>query len=79
MANIMVAKGPIRDEIGMNDGTNVMGPHREANSGMPPDLSFGLRGDLTHTEGFSERNLLDIIDPAQPDLSFKRIYADAQT
>ena len=27
MANIIVVKGPIRDEIGMNDGTNVMVPN----------------------------------------------------
>ena len=32
MANIIVVNGPIRDEIGMNYGTNVMGPHNEANS-----------------------------------------------
>jgi len=28
MANIIVVNGPIRDEIGMNYGTNVMGPHK---------------------------------------------------
>jgi hypothetical protein len=32
MANMIVVNGPIRDEIGMNYGTNVMGPHNEANS-----------------------------------------------
>jgi hypothetical protein len=32
MANIIVVNGPIRDEIGMNYGTNVMGPHNEANA-----------------------------------------------
>jgi hypothetical protein len=32
MANIIVVNGPIRDEIGMNYGANVMGPHNEANS-----------------------------------------------
>jgi hypothetical protein len=32
MANIIVVNGPIRDAIGMNSGTNVMGPHNEANS-----------------------------------------------
>jgi hypothetical protein len=32
MANIIVVNGPIRDEIKMNYGTNVMGPHNEANS-----------------------------------------------
>ena len=31
MANILVAIGPIRDKIGMNYGTNVVGPHSEAN------------------------------------------------
>lgn len=32
MANIIVVNGPIRNEIGMNYGINVMGPHNEANS-----------------------------------------------
>ena len=32
MANIIVVNGPIRNEIGMNYGTNAMGPHNEANS-----------------------------------------------
>ena len=32
MANMIVVNGPIRNEIGMNYGTNVMGPHNEANS-----------------------------------------------
>jgi hypothetical protein len=32
MANMIVVNGPIRDEIGMNYGMNVMGPHNEANS-----------------------------------------------
>jgi hypothetical protein len=32
MANIILVNGPIRDEIGMNYGTNVMGPYNEANS-----------------------------------------------
>jgi hypothetical protein len=32
MANIIVVNGPIRDEIGMNYGTNVMGPYNEANA-----------------------------------------------
>ena len=32
MANMIVVNGPIRDEIEMNYGTNVMGPHNEANS-----------------------------------------------
>jgi hypothetical protein len=32
MANILAANGPIRDEIGMNYGTSVIGPHGEASS-----------------------------------------------
>ncbi len=32
MANMILINGPIRDEIGMNYGTNVMGPYNEANS-----------------------------------------------
>jgi hypothetical protein len=32
MANMILINGPIRDEIGMNYGHNVMGPHNEANS-----------------------------------------------
>jgi hypothetical protein len=32
MANMIVVNGPIRDEIKMNYGTNVMGPHNEANA-----------------------------------------------
>lgn len=32
MANMIVINGPIRDEIGMNYGHNVMGPYNEANS-----------------------------------------------
>lgn len=32
MANMILVSGPIRDEIGMNYGLNVMGPHNEANS-----------------------------------------------
>lgn len=32
MANMIVVSGPIRNEIGMNYGTNVMGPHNEANA-----------------------------------------------
>ena len=32
MANIILVNGPIRNEIGMNYGTNVMGPYNEANS-----------------------------------------------
>ena len=32
MANMILVNGPIRDEIGMNYGHNVMGPHALANS-----------------------------------------------
>ena len=32
MANMILVNGPIRKEIGMNSGANVMGPHNEANS-----------------------------------------------
>jgi hypothetical protein len=32
MANMILVNGPIRDEIGMNYGHNVMGPYNEANS-----------------------------------------------
>ena len=32
MANMILVNGPIRDEIGMNYGLNVMGPHNKANS-----------------------------------------------
>jgi hypothetical protein len=32
MANMIVVNGPIRNEIRMNYGANVMGPHNEANS-----------------------------------------------
>lgn len=32
MANIIIVNGPIRNEIGMNSGLNVMGPHNEANA-----------------------------------------------
>jgi hypothetical protein len=32
MANMILVNGPVRNEIGMNYGANVMGPHNEANS-----------------------------------------------
>jgi hypothetical protein len=32
MANMILVNGPIRKELGMNCGTNVMGPHNEVNS-----------------------------------------------
>jgi hypothetical protein len=32
MSNMILVNGPIRKQIGMNSGTNAMGPHSEANS-----------------------------------------------
>jgi len=32
MANMILVNGPIRQELGMNCGTNVMGPHNEINA-----------------------------------------------
>jgi hypothetical protein len=32
MSNMILVNGPIRTQIGMNSGTNAMGPHNEANS-----------------------------------------------
>jgi hypothetical protein len=32
MANMILVNGPIRNEIGMNSGLNVMGPHNEVNA-----------------------------------------------
>lgn len=32
MANMIVVNGPIRTELGMNSGTNAMGPHNEVNA-----------------------------------------------
>jgi hypothetical protein len=32
MANMIVVNDPIRNELGMNSGTNAMGPHNEANA-----------------------------------------------
>jgi hypothetical protein len=32
MANMIVVNGPIRNELGMNYGTNAMGPHNEVNA-----------------------------------------------
>jgi hypothetical protein len=32
MANMILVNGPIRKQIGMNSGTNAMGPHNEANA-----------------------------------------------
>src|SRR3972149_3127711 len=32
MANTVIVNGPIRKELGMNSGTNAMGPYNEANA-----------------------------------------------
>jgi len=32
MSNMILINGPVREQIGMNSGANVMGPHSEANS-----------------------------------------------
>jgi hypothetical protein len=32
MSNMILINGPVRKQIGMNSGTNVMGPHSEANA-----------------------------------------------
>jgi hypothetical protein len=32
MSNMILVNGPIRNQIGMNSGTNAMGPHNEANA-----------------------------------------------
>jgi hypothetical protein len=32
MSNMILVNGPVRNQIGMNSGTNAMGPHNEANS-----------------------------------------------
>jgi len=32
MSNMILVNGPVRKQIGMNSGTNAMGPHNEANS-----------------------------------------------
>ena len=32
MANMILVNGPIRQELGMNSGTNAMGPHNEVNA-----------------------------------------------
>ncbi|HSW39124.1 MAG TPA: hypothetical protein VLL97_06495 [Acidobacteriota bacterium] len=53
MANMILVNGPIRDEIGMNYGLNVMGPHNEANSVIGRSYTImsktigGLRSGVT--------------------------------
>jgi len=48
MANMILVNGPIRNEIGMNYGTNVMGPHNEVNAvlGRVYTLMSKSAGDL---------------------------------
>lgn len=48
MANTVIVNGPIRNEIGMNAGTNAMGPYNEANSiiGRAYVLMSKAAGDL---------------------------------
>lgn len=48
MANMIVVNGPIRKELGMNSGTNAMGPYNEANSiiGRTFTLMSKTAGDL---------------------------------
>jgi hypothetical protein len=48
MANMIVVNGPIRKQIGMNSGTDAMGPYSEANSiiGRSFTLAGKIMGDL---------------------------------
>ena len=48
MANTIIVNGPIRAEIGMNAGTNAMGPYNEANSiiGRAYMIMSKVAGDL---------------------------------
>ncbi len=48
MANMILVNGPIRNEVGMNYGTNVMGPHNEVNAvlGRVYTLMSKTAGDL---------------------------------
>jgi hypothetical protein len=48
MANTIIVNGPIRRELGMNSGTNAMGPYNEANSiiGRAFTLMSRIAGDL---------------------------------
>ncbi len=48
MANMIVVNGPIRKQLGMNSGTNAMGPYNEANSviGRTFTLAAKVVGDL---------------------------------
>lgn len=53
MANIIVVNGPIRKQLGINSGTDVMGPFSEANSviGRTFTLAGKIMGDLRLDEG----------------------------
>jgi hypothetical protein len=48
MANMIVVSGPIRKQLGMNSGTDAMGPYNEANSmiGRSFTLAGKIMGDL---------------------------------
>ena len=48
MANTIIVNGPIRHELGMNSGTNAMGPYNEANAiiGRTFTLISRIAGDL---------------------------------
>jgi hypothetical protein len=53
MANMIVVSGPIRKELGMNSGIDVMGPFSEANSvlGRAFTLAGKIMGDLRLNAG----------------------------
>jgi len=53
MANMIVVNGPIRKQLGMNSGTDAMGPFNEANSviGRTFTLAGKLLGDLRLNTG----------------------------
>jgi len=53
MANMIVVNGPIRKQLGINSGTDVMGPFSEANSviGRTFTLAGKIMGDLRLDEG----------------------------
>ena len=52
-ANMIVVNGPIRKELGMNSGTDALGPFAEANSaiGRTFTLAGKIMGDLRLNEG----------------------------
>jgi hypothetical protein len=53
MANMIVVNGPIRKQLGMNSGTDAMGPFNEANSvlGRTFTLAGKIMGDLRLNSG----------------------------